>query len=204
MRPGSKQISKQQKSCEEKSEQKHHNQNLKGSKSSKTGRARSPSPEPDDEPEDWIIISRYAEKGDNNIFSFPLSTLRIDIDDENNVCPLGFPGSMYFISVKELLIEWEDYQAEVCGYIECLNCRNTKMEKEWVEKDRHYWHEDKQLLRFVKQTGRKFTFIRVDNPIFTLLDIATMEIECSIRPMFDENEILPIKNAHITVEIKIS
>ena len=69
----------------------------------------------------------------------------------------------------------------------------------------------------MKPAGRKNTFIHIPNEeeaYYGLrLDTGSTpfgnkrrrlhEIQCAIRPMFDENEVLPIKYAHITVEIMI-
>ena len=80
-----------------------------------------------------------------------------------------------------------------------------------------------QLLRFVKKPGLKTTFIQIasENMNFLTLDmklipidsydrrtridsniiVGTGDIKLHLHSLFDENEILPIKNAHITVEI---
>ena len=125
-------------------------------------RTSSLSPESDAKPEDWITISRYGEKDEKNGVSFPIAILIIDWDFEsgNLSYPIGFPESKYFIAVNELLIEWEDYQNEVCGYVECLSCEDevllgpTKRRYSvyWADKKPEYHNlkKDKQILRFVK------------------------------------------------------
>ena len=86
-----------------------------------------------------------------------------------------------------------------------------------------------QLIRFVKPPGKKVTFIRNEDELLYWLDFPRStgdfvqhreyetevegctltrsvcerkhEILFSIKPMFGINEILPIKNAHVTVLI---
>ena len=166
------------------------------------------------EPKDCINISRYGEKDQKNIFSFPIARLMTEFDfDSATTYPEGFYGSQYFIAVKELVIEWEDYQNEVCGYVECLDCedevlKNRNQGVNWVEKNPKHCdlEKDKQILRFVKPAGQKITFLKIENQNYYGLDLegpGLHEIQCAIKPMFGESEVLPIKNAHITVEIKI-
>ena len=92
-------------------------------------------------------------------------------------------------------------------------------ERKWVICINGYinLNKDKQLLRFVKPPGRKNTFIHIPNEeeAYYGLNLEARskpfgnkkrwlhEIQCAIKPMFDENEVLPIKYAHITVEIMI-
>ena len=182
-------------------------------------RNRSLSPKSDEEPE-WITVSRYGEKDEKNGVSFPIATLIIDWDFEsgNLSFPIGFPESKYSIAVNELLIEWEDYQNEVCGYVECLSCEDEILLNQTKRRSSVYWADkkpeyhnlkkDKQILRFVKPPGRKFTHIRIEDRKFYGLELDSSstrmhEIQCALRSMFDENEVLPIKNAHLTVEIKL-
>ena len=136
--------------------------------------------------------------------------------------PAGFPNTKYFMAVKELVIEWEDYQNEFCGYVECLNM-NSNAKKTWQNGllNRTDSNKGKQLMRFVKPPGRKTTFIQLERELFFGLNLEKSgetlsprqqkgprqqkhEIECTIKPMFDENEALPIKNAHLTVYIKLN
>ena len=130
------------------------------------------------------------------------------------------------IAVKELVIEWDDYQTEACGYIQCKGIQdpteyylnmNGSLEKD--QSNRKPGQNMIQLLRFVKKPGLKTTFIQIasENMNFQTLDmklipivlyqrrskkfVRTDDIELRLHSLFDENEILPIKNAHITVEI---
>ena len=172
-------------------------------------------PRSDEEgPEEWITISRYGEKDEKNVFSFPIANLRTDFDsDSKDTYPVVFFGSQYSIAVKELLIEWEDYQNEVCGYVECLDCEDEVLKNQnqgihWVDKNPKHCdlEKDKQILRFVKPAGQKITFLKIENQKYYGLELegpGLHEIQCAIKPMFDESEVLPIKNAHITVEINI-
>ena len=194
-------------------------------------KARSPTPESEEEHE-RITVSRYGEKNDENVFTFRLLQL---ITQDNTICndffagphPIGFPGGQYYIAVKELVIEWEDYQNEYCGYVECLQCewevlKNMNSEGKWVNCIQGYidLNKDKQLLRFAKPPGIKNTFIHIPNEeeAYYGLDLPLTvrgclrgnglqhelhEIQCAIKPMFDESEVLPIKYAHITVVIMI-
>ena len=79
-------------------------------------KARSPTPESEEEHE-RITVSRYGEKNDENVFTFRL--LELITEKEGNIFskphPVGFPRGQYYIAVKELVIEWEEYQKEYCG-----------------------------------------------------------------------------------------
>ena len=120
-----------------------------------------------------------------------------------------------------------DYQTEACGYIQCdgiqdpteyyLNMNGS------LEKDQNHRKPGQnmiQLLRFVKKPGLKTTFIQIasEDMNFLTLDmklirihfadlrhsnkfVRTDDIKLRLHSLFDDNEILPIKNAHITVEI---
>ena len=78
----------------------------------------------------------------------------------------------------------------------------------------------KELLCFVKPPGRKTSFIKIptNERIFASLDMKKFktqrtdryqtdsfnhDVEISLKPLFDANEVLPIKHSHITVEIHI-
>ena len=141
----------------------------------------------------------------------------------------------YLIRIKELIIEWEDYQNEQCAYIECLQVMhsdNIFKKLPWISQvDNQPDIKHGQLIRFVKPPGRKVTFIRNEDEMLFWLDFPRStgdfvqnidreyeteregctltksvcerkhELLCSIKPMFDANKILPIKNAHLTVLI---
>ena len=162
--------------------------------------------------------------------TFPASFSKSKIETGNMST---FTQCKFYIAVKELIIEWQDYQTEVFGYIYCPSCYDQIAECKWlnhanksdgfptikIDND----NDAKQLIRFVKQPGLKSTVKIVDKNdlIFFPIDIEKCEavntvhnennnaletrkehkLECEIRPLFGKKEILPIKNAHITVEI---
>ena len=67
-----------------------------------------------------------------------------------------FSDWKFHIAVKELIIEWEDYQAEIAGYVHCKACEDLIYQSEWFNHHRLEDHNDsKQLLRFVKSPGLK-------------------------------------------------
>ena len=134
------------------------------------------------------------------------------------------------IAVKELVIEWDDYQIEACGYIQCDGVQdlteyflNMNGLLERHPAGRKSGQNMVQLLRFVKKPGLKTTFIQIakENMNFQILDMKLFpsfssegfssesdnrlvridDIKLQLKSLFDENAILPIKNAHITVEI---
>ena len=143
-------------------------------------------------------------------------------------------GWNFFIAVKELIIEWEDYQREVSGYVYCEACLDHIDASTWFNHanensvdDRHKpGSTSKQLLRFVKSPGVRNTsikiqkedldFFRIDLSLCDTVSIMEEEnmparclevrkehqLQCEIRSLFD-NEPLPIKHAHITVEIHL-
>lgn len=134
-------------------------------------------------------------------------------------------ASKFYIAVKELIIEWKECQSEFVGYVHCDACFETTdldYEPVWLtthsEKDEEYV----KLARFVKEPGRKITFLEIEKSDMNFFPIKLWPIasemkchdftgretnqkycplEVEIRSFFDENEILPIKHAHITVEI---
>ena len=184
------------------------------------------SSESEDDLDEVLIVSRYGEKDEKNNVWFRFSDLVTEEKHNSNLnslppamYPVGFPGTHYSIAVKELVIEWKDYQDEFCGYVECLNMNENSV-RTWQKGllNRSNSNRGKQLLRFVKPPGRKTTFIQVENVTYFGLHLQRTgekegfypkwqrkhEIECAIKPMFDENGVLPIKNAHLTVEIKIN
>lgn len=138
--------------------------------------------------------------------------------------PKDFTEFSVLIAVKELIIEWDDYQTEVSGVVSCADCLLFSRTRRLV---------DSNLLRFVKPPGRKTCFITVPDeemkfiPLradkFEMLSkhtpvetnrslivkrkhtiIPNENIELKLKPLFDENTVLPIKNAHITVELSIN
>ena len=150
-----------------------------------------------------------------------------NIETANNFGLLG--SRRFYIAVKELVIEWDDYQAEVSGCIRCLACEDLVPDSHFLS---HYYRTDKslhenhidtnQLLRFVKQPGLKTTYIKKDKEEldFYRLDLGKCKIateikksngttirennlECELRSLWNQNEKLPIKHAHMTVEIVV-
>ena len=155
----------------------------------------------------------------------------------------SFYGRKFYIAVKEVIIEWEDYQEEIAGYVHCEAREDLVGDSEWYNKPNTPWFnkpndnkyqnpsDSKQLLRFVKSPGLKTTNIKIckEDLEFFPIDLencrkqsvieeelvkATRYLEvrrehhlgCELRPLFEStdtetNEILPIKHAHITVEI---
>ena len=135
--------------------------------------------------------------------------------------------SAYQIAVRELIIEWDDYQTEFSGYIYCYSCEDQIDRSTWLDHPlkrdaiAQYETESKQLLRFVKQPGLKTTIVKVETPDlkFYSLDLNKCPIEreaknareirrehrleCEIRSLFAQDDVLSIKNAHITVELII-
>ena len=193
----------------------------------------------------YLYISRLYSggryyKGEYKIEkNFPERGFTYDITTANN--PMGsslsnpssldtFSGWRFFIAVRELIIEWDDYQREVSGYIHCKGCADLVEESRWLihskensDDDRYKLENNgKQLLRFVKSPGLKNTNMKIkkeDLEFFPIdlnqCDIAALyeeehgkclqvrrehHLECEIRPLFD-NEPLPIKYAHITVDV---
>ena len=76
------------------------------------------SSESEDDLDEVLIVSRYGEKDEKNNVWFRFSDLVTEEKHNPNqncvqpiMYPVGFPGTHYSIAVKELVIEWEDYQA---------------------------------------------------------------------------------------------
>jgi len=152
----------------------------------------------------------------------------------------------YYIAVKNLIIEWQDYQDEVAGFVSCSGVHDTVANSNWIRHavspaptqpnmpEAHPMQQQnfKQLLHFVKLPGRKTTFVKIptDELQYVKIDLNNCpittefspdiqlksswvrtpedkarihEFRCELKSLFDETEILPIKHAHMTVEIII-
>jgi len=149
-----------------------------------------------------------------------------------------FSDWKFHIAVKELIIEWEEYQAEIAGYVHCEACEDLIDQSEWFNHDSELsnseisnisspenLNDSKQLLRFVKSPGLKTTNVKIQEEDLEFFPINLKQckvksvieeeivagkslqvrrehyLDCKIRPLFDETQALPIKYAHITVEI---
>ena len=144
-----------------------------------------------------------------------------------------FSDWKFYIAVKELIIEWEDYQSEIAGYVYCKACGDLMDLSEWFNhadenSDGHKYedpNDSKQLLRFVKSPGLKTTKIKVSKEDLEFFPVELKQckvesvieeemvvgkslqvrrehqLDCEIRPLFDQKQPMPIKYAHITVGI---
>ena len=196
------------------------------------------------------LVHSYAVEHtvmDKSQWIFPIGELAAhEYDPNKQVSPVGgdffqhgsnvLKGKNYFIAVKELIIEWQDYQNEFTGFVYCSASLDS-MRDTWIEnifqppkhrKDLpkpHLMQKNnfKQLLHFVKPPGRKTISIKipVDEMQYSQIDLrkcrasfsSTMmgrawtvkrfTLQCELKSLFDENEILPIEKAHMTVEIVI-
>ena len=80
------------------------------------------------------------------------------------------------IAVKELIIEWEDYQTEACCYVQCDAIKEQCDYKFDINGsliiDESQRKVMKPLLRFVKQSGLRTTFIQIpgEKKYFSQLD----------------------------------
>ena len=168
-----------------------------------------------------LIISAHGRKTESNEnLAFPIVNLQCQYRGN------GQNRAHYSLAVKELIIEWDNYQTENCGYIHCdaiedVISQNARSYHTKVDEDRKREQNMKELLRFIKSPGRKLSFIQIPtNELhFVSLDMKKFktqrtdryrtdsfnhEVEISLKPLFDTNVVLPIKHAHITVEIRIS
>ena len=75
-----------------------------------------------------------------------------------------FSDWKFHIAVKELIIEWEDYQAEFAGYVHCKACEDLIDQSEWfnhnsensdIEKNSHwkFWHKQFRKSKCFKPTA---------------------------------------------------
>ena len=166
-----------------------------------------------------LNISAYGRKteSDHNL-TFPIVNLQCKYNGNIN-------RAKYSLAVQELIIEWNDSQTEMCGYIHCdaiedAISKNARSYHTKVDEDRKREQNMKELLCFVKPPGRKTSFIQIPtNELrFASLDMKKFkthrtdryqtdsfnhDVEISLKPLFDANEVLPIKHSHITVEIHI-
>ena len=181
-----------------------------------------------------FIISAFGRKNKNDQnFTFPITRTRAKYESKFGITKMKYPQS-FSMAVKELIIEWDDYQTEVCGYLHCQAIQDTICGEEnqsyllhqqsgllhtAVDRAQKQNINSKQLLCFVKPPGRKASFIRIqkDEMHFHTLNIADQaktqmvraseyvehDIELQIKSLFNENEVLPIKNAQVTVEFHV-
>ena len=80
-----------------------------------------------------------------------------------NQCHSNTNQAQYSLAVKELIIEWDNYQTENCGYIHCdaiedVISKNARSYHTKVDEDRKREQNMKQLLRFIKSVE-----IRISN-----------------------------------------
>ena len=180
-----------------------------------------------------FTISLSARRNHNENITFVIDD---SIVSEKQLCHVS-EHAMYdrriSMGVKELIIEWEDFQSEVAGVISCEDCLKYVFHKR---------SEDSHLIRFVKPRGRKISFIQIPKEEFNFIelysfggkfqnnidDISTSvryeqnlrktprskkvhiqhsfnlneDLELEIKPLFGE-QVLPIKNAYITVEMSV-
>ena len=179
------------------------------------------------------------------------SRKRYDYDLEKKVWPIQAssfrsvrepeyqPLQKFYIAVKELIIEWTDYQAEIAGYVHCEAREDLVDESEWFNRadgneNKYQSSNDcKQLLRFVKSPGLRTTNIKIVKEDLEFFPIQlnrcrvgstteeekvskvnglkvlhvqrSHDLDCEIKPLFDFEQplakALPIKHAHITVEM---
>ena len=189
-----------------------------------------------------FTISAFGRKNKNDEnLTFPIARA---ISKSNAKPPFNQPN--FSMAVRELIIEWDDYQTEVCGYLYCRGIGDPTdpirfMQNQAYKKAGGGWIHtavdeatkqninSKQLLCFVKPPGRKTSFIRIskDEMHFYTLNMNNLEfceralpgrahfpvhypdghrefdINIQIRSLFDEKEVLPIKNAQVTVELHV-
>ena len=146
-------------------------------------------------------------------------------DDGFSTYAIVDSASKFYIALKELIIEWKDIQSELVGYVHCDACFETvdpNREPVWITTPHDKNEDYVKLARFVKEPGRKITLLEIkksDMQFFPIklwsivserkiYDYSGTEInrkycplEVEIRSFFEEDEILPIKHACITVEI---
>ena len=117
-----------------------------------------------------FIGGRYKTKSEN--FFHPIHASSFGLIPGVTKKPEGEPEFFYrqfYIAVKELIIEWEDYQAEITGYVHCRALEDPIYQSEWFNNADDYSDEgiyqnsndSKQLLRFVKSPGLRTTNIKI-------------------------------------------
>ena len=198
------------------------------------------------------IVHSYAVEhnfNDKSQWIFPIGELAAhEYDSKKEVSPVCdnffkhessnvLKGKNYYVAVKELIIEWQDYQNEAAGFVYCSGASETIGYDSWIQPVMqppnhrtdlprpHTMQKEnfKQLLHFVKPPGRKTTFVKIptDEMQYSQIDLRKctrsffstttgrawsllrFTLQCELKSLFDEKEILPIENAHMTVEIVI-
>ena len=198
-----------------------------------------------------IVHSYAVEHNDKSQWIFPIGELAAhEYDSKQEVSPVCdnffkhessnvLKGKNYFVAVKELIIEWEDYQNEFAGFVYCSSASDNAGYESWIHPVTncqppnhrtdlprpHAMQKEnfKQLLHFVKPPGRKTTFVKIptDEMQYSQIDLRKCSrsffstasgrawallrctLQCELKSLFAEKEILPIGNAHMTVEIVI-
>ena len=124
-----------------------------------------------------------------------------------------FSDWKFYIAVKELIIEWEDYQAEIAGYVHCKACEDLIDQSEWFN---HYSensdiensdtkrlenpNDSKQLLRFVKSPGLKTTNIKVQKEDLQFFPVNLKQ--CGVESVVEE-EIVVGKSLQVRREHRL-
>ena len=102
---------------------------------------------------------------------------------------------MFYIAVKELTIEWPDYQTEVTGYIYCKACTDLIDSSPWYEHiTEHPWpqpprNETKELLRFVKSPGLRTTNIKINKEDLEFFPIKLNQCEILNKRFYSGDKI---------------
>ena len=204
------------------------------------------------------IIHSYAVKHTNNSeelhWIFPVGNIASFDDSDKSNCydpntimsPMSCTRSFfrpkndevlkertYWIAIKELIIEWEDYQNENAGYIYC-EAALDEFRESWIETSYGAPNVDipephprqksnfQQLLQFVKPPGRKITYIKVttEQLLYVPIDLHKCRMVMMVRGggrsySVRRHELrcelkslfgeneLQIKHAHMTVEVII-
>ena len=152
--------------------------------------------------EEIIKKSALGKKNeDGTKFTFPITTLKAlyAVDSLR-------PQEEHFIAVKELIIQWTEFQTELCGSIESVATDSQLLTFSFDEN-----RDRKKSL--IKISNEEENFAKMHMRAFKsnwqrgLFDLFTTsmdhDIELEMKSLFGEDEILPIKNVHITVEIRI-
>ena len=124
-----------------------------------------------------------------------------------------FSDWKFYIAVKELIIEWEDYQAEIEGYVHCKACEDLIDQSEWFNhcsENSNSENSDinrlenpndsKQLLRFVKSPGLKTTNIKVQKEDLQFFPVNLKQ--CGVESV-NEEEIVVGKSLQVRREHRL-
>lgn len=144
-----------------------------------------------------LDISAYGQRDDKSNENISISLINLATEfhfsngeaDQNNLFTLITPIECS-IAVKEVLIEWEDYQSEACCIVQCDEVNKQRGNELDINGslilDESRPKVTKPLLRFVKKPGLKTSFIQIPDEKLIFHRLALKDLSSIYTANFEE------------------